>query len=116
MITLKTLEKATAREVFEQVKTHLLTQNEKCGTGNPNSTQCLLRNDKGLNCAAGCLISDEEYKEEWEGTGPWRFLVAHNKVPGAHCYLISNLQKVHDVHAVKHWSEELDKVEREYLS
>jgi len=76
---------------------------------------CLYRNDQGLRCAAGCLISDEEYKEEWEGTGPWGFLVYDGVVPKAHKTLIVALQWVHDDNLVEKWVEELDKVEKEYL-
>ena len=67
MITLKTLGKATAQEVFDQVATHLLTQNERSLDG----ASCSYRNCDGLKCAAGCLISDDEYDNQMEGID-WR--------------------------------------------
>ena len=56
MITLATLEQATAQQVFTQVKNHLLKQNEKSMINGI----CAYRGSNGLQCAAGCLMSDEE--------------------------------------------------------
>lgn len=44
--------------IFNQVYTHLLTQNEKCEDENG----CAYRNEQGLKCAVGCLITDEVYE------------------------------------------------------
>ena len=59
-ITLKTLEQATAQEVFDQVAEHMLTQYELSML---NDT-CVYRGYSGLKCAAGCLIGDDEYNNE----------------------------------------------------
>ena len=89
MITLATLPQATAQEVFDQMATHLLTQNEK-------SAGYLFRYRLGrLKCAAGCLISDDEYKKSWEGRD-WDTLVNLNEAPKAHTDLILELQRIHD--------------------
>jgi hypothetical protein len=113
MITLATLPKATAQEVFEQVKTHMLTQNEKCKSGDT----CLYRHVKEdgtvLKCAAGCLIADEEYKEQmevgsFEGSG-WKNLLADGLVPREHADLIRDLQEIHDLEDVEDWQRCLEK-------
>jgi hypothetical protein len=64
-ITLHTLAEATLQEIFDQVKDHLLTQNQKAV--NPNTADCMYRTSEGLKCAVGCLISDEEYNPTFEG-------------------------------------------------
>lgn len=107
MITLKTLEQATAQEVFDQVATHLLTQNKKSaemiGGG---ITGCRYRSSDGLKCAAGCLIGDDEYSREME-TRSWRYLIPINLVPDKHSDLIWRLQQIHDGVAVVAWREKL---------
>ena len=53
----------TNEEIFEKVKTHLLTQNAKSmidGT-------CLYYGPNGLKCAVGCLIEDEHFDPEHNG-------------------------------------------------
>ena len=71
-ITLKTLGQATAQEVFDQVSSHLLTQMKK--SINPkNPSLCVYHADSGLKCAAGCLISDDEYTPRMAALG-WDLL------------------------------------------
>lgn len=109
MITLKTLHLATAQEVFDQVKTHLLTQMEK-SVGN---NSCRYRSYSGLKCAAGCLIADDEYTEEMEDKG-WYTLIENEMVPLYYGVLINDLQKVHDLYYSNNWKEELEKVSKKY--
>lgn len=109
MITLATLEKATVREVFNQVKNHVLTQNEKCQLV-PHGA-CAYRNKEGLKCAAGCLISDDEYKEDFECKN-WQALVNNGLVPTAHYELIKHLQDIHDNSSVDQWENKLDLLEQ----
>lgn len=105
MITLSTLHLATARQVFEQAKNHLLTQNDKSlledGT-------CAYRGFGGLKCAAGCFISDEEYSEDMEGIG-WDCLYT---APEDHRELIYELQKIHDDSPVIRWKSKLRSLEK----
>ena len=103
MITLATLENATEQEVFNQVKDHLLNQNEKSLRG----TACAYRSETGLMCAAGCLMSDEEAEDIPENTCWWT-LVSYESVPLAHAALISKLQQIHDSHPCSYWPELLE--------
>lgn len=105
MITLATLPQATEREVFEQVKAHLLTQNEVS-----KDVYCVYRNKEGLKCAAGCLIGDDEYKQEMEYNN-WTSLVKKELVPKKHDILISRLQEIHDNSAPSQWEYKLQELE-----
>lgn len=104
MITLKTLEKATKQEIFDQVSEHLLMQMKKSETNDKIS--CLYRGLDGLKCAAGCLIADDEYFKimEWN---EWNTLVEQHLVPNYHKELIQELQNIHDNYNVCNWKNTL---------
>jgi hypothetical protein len=104
MITLATLEQATAQEVFDQVAEHLLKQGKRCQDS--DNKFCVYRNDEGLKCAAGCLIGDDEYNFSLE-SNTWFDLTRFKKVPKTHDHLIRELQKIHDEYDVFQWREEL---------
>lgn len=100
MITLKTLNESTEQEVFDQVANHLLTQKIQSKIG----SQCSYRGDIGLQCAAGCLIADDEYRPEFEGT-IWGALTYEypSLFPKKHRALIQQLQNIHDSHRPADW-------------
>jgi len=93
-ITLKTLEQATAQEVFDQVAEHMLTQDELSML---NGT-CVYRGDNGLKCAAGCLIGDDEYNNELMEGFTWADMLDRLDagIATKHNKLISKLQNIHD--------------------
>lgn len=99
MITLKTLPDATEQEVFDQVVTHLLTQNNKALEEGSDSN-CVYRAPKGLKCAAGCLISDEEYDPCIEGES-WP--PSNYTVTSEHAKFICELQLIHDRKNICDW-------------
>lgn len=106
MITLKTLPQATAQEVFDQIATHLLKQNQRAFK--PGDGSCMYCTPSGLKCAAGCLISDDEYTSEFEGNN-WVDLAAKDQrlVPDNHLDLIFALQRIHDNYDPSVWHEKL---------
>lgn len=106
-ITLKTLAQATEQEVFDQVVQHLREQ----GVQSKNENGCAYRGDGGLMCAAGCLISDDEYTSYMDkaGDSAWTQLVSDYIVPDEHATLIRRLQEVHDGN-VDAWEAGLEKV------
>lgn len=117
MITLANLKDATAQQVFDQVATHLLTQNKQ-SIDMKNSNACLYRSIAGLKCAAGCLIGDDEYKPEMDTSGVigsgktkvgsgWSRLVERGLVPSEHEELISALQSLHDTFVPEYWAMRL---------
>lgn len=103
-ITLANLADATAQEVFDQVATHLLIQNEKAIN---REGRCRYRFGKQkLKCAAGCLISDDEYKESFE-CHSWQRLIFINNITDRHAHLIGKLQNIHDSYVPDDWRGEL---------
>lgn len=94
MITLATLNDATAQQVFDQVAKHMIKQ----GKQSINSVmECVYRGPNGLKCAAGCLISDDEYDPKFDGNNmSWSLLVNAGYVPSKHSNLIRLMQSVHD--------------------
>jgi hypothetical protein len=110
MITLKTLAEASAQQVFDQVATHLLTQqNQSISVYGI----CLYRGPEDLRCAAGCLVADDEYSDSMENAG-WLSLVKYKKVPGTHAELIQELQEVHDFHTPSEWRTALHELANEH--
>lgn len=123
MITLATLGAATAQQVFDQVKDHMLTQYAR--STNPLTESCAYRGRRTnkvtgeretLMCAAGCLMSDKEYVatfKEVEDEGEslnWEEAVELGLVPYQHSTLIEGLQDVHDNYAVDSWGVELARI------
>lgn len=107
MITLATLSQATAQDVFDQVVAHLRQQGKKSATADGES--CQYRSFDGLKCAAGCLVSDDEYNSEMEGLR-WNLLAQTGFVPIAHVSLIKALQSVHDDTHESRWESSLREV------
>lgn len=119
MITLKTLSKAKKQEVFDQVARHLLTQKKRSRkryASAPTGYSCVYRNTKGLKCAAGCLISDEEFIELGEGrnTYDWAAMVDLARVTDKHKDLICSLQEIHDDAPVNKWHDYLSDLAKNY--
>jgi hypothetical protein len=112
MITLSTLANATEREVFEQVKAHLLKQKER--SKDRSGDRCLYRGINGLKCAAGCLIADSEYQPFMELS--WLDLVGEEFVPEAYSEFISSLQELHDNIDPSMWEQELNRIEQTRLT
>jgi len=111
MITLATLGGATEQEVFDQVAKHLLAQKKRSGVKDADwVVTCMYRNDEGLKCAAGCLIADDEYYKDIEGSS-WDVLVDEDVVPTENCLeLIVALQNIHDCEPVEEWRAALGKL------
>lgn len=101
MITLKTLPEATEQEVFEQIVSGLLKQNKQ---STDDIGECQYRNDEGLRCAAGMLISDAEYSSSMEGL-LWTDLVDRGDITATHKELIRDCQLIHDDGYPELWKE-----------
>lgn len=113
-ITLKTLHEATLQQIFDQVATHLLTQNAQSGKMDDDGQfACLYRSEHGLKCAAGCLIADDEYHPKMEGDN-WYELMIGGLVPTHFNDEIRTLQRIHDEHDPEAWPNELKKFATEH--
>lgn len=83
----------------------MLTQNAKAfRNARPTYPRCAYRGVYGLKCAAGCLIPDEEYSPEMEGSS-WKAMPPPFITPKIHSELIYSLQRVHDHVAVEDWRD-----------
>lgn len=92
--------KLTPQQIFDKVALHLLGMKEQAEDA---LGACTYRSPFGTSCAAGCLLTDEEYDKKFEGSD-WGSLVNDELVPGYCCALIRELQGVHDSKC--HWSPE----------
>ncbi len=119
MITLKTLPQATAQEVFDQVAKHLLTQMKKsvakraAESASDSKDYCMYRGFDGTKCAAGCLISDDEYKLEFENHNWSHLFGTKYLVPKEHGHLIMKLQNIHDCYEPEDWRVKLNNLAEE---
>ena len=117
----------TQREVFDKVKNHLLVQGARAQDG---VGACQYRDDEGLMCAVGCLISDEHYSTALEGHSIRRAnmepepgtqlvrdaLVNSGVVLDASTIdMLYDLQLLHDETWPESWAEELAEIERKYF-
>lgn len=119
-ISLKTLDKVAAQDIFNHVVNHLMSQKERSAD---SEGACMYRGPNGLKCAAGCLIADDEYSPEMEYS-TWLHLMDEGAsyrgngklvVPTAHSDLIHALQTVHDRDAPDKWEEALRKLCAEHM-
>lgn len=115
----------TAKEIFDKVKNHLLLQGQRARLG----VRCVYRHQADsevLKCAVGCLISDETYSSEIEGTlitdttlrsDVLKDILRLNGVDGvANRELLEDLQEVHDQFLPELWPERLNYLERKHFS
>lgn len=111
VITLKNLHKATAIEVFNQVKAHLLKQNAKCVDA--KSKVCKYKRYNSY-CAAGCLIGDDRLAKKFDRLkqSSWSSLIEAGHIPNnPHNKLIRELQEIHDDYYPWSWKDQLDLIE-----
>jgi hypothetical protein len=104
------------KEIFEKVKTHLLTQKE----WSRGSRGCMYRGPNGLKCAIGALITDECYNTELEG----RSADAYEVVEALKCsgievgpgdtHFLCQLQGIHDANSPDRWPGILNDIAKEY--
>lgn len=109
-ITLATLHIATAQQVFEQVRDHMLRQGKKSTVSGLPDSMCAYRGGGGAMCAAGCLIADGEYHASMEGA-TWG---GQADFPTAHARLIRQMQLIHDAKPVELWEYYLRALAKEH--
>jgi hypothetical protein len=92
----------TLQTIFNIVATHLMSQMQVCRN---DDAVCQYRHN-GLKCAAGALISDEEYTDFWERKS-WRTIVLHRMAPREFLEEIVMLQTIHDINNPTEWKDKL---------
>ncbi len=110
----------TARDIYERVSAHLLTQR---AVSEDENGSCRLRSEGGRKCAIGSLVADHVYRPEIEGIGIsyyrhakdgslLRALYASevNAYDPAIVELLIELEEVHDDFDVEEWPSLLARV------
>lgn len=117
--------KYTNQEIFDKVKTHLLTQNKKSLMGTMTFS-CAYRGADNTKCAFGIFIEDDEYKPEFEDCAipnletpvlsidDNKFVNFRNfvlsKFEPEQVPLLRELQNIHDNYNVGQWTDLLHNV------
>jgi hypothetical protein len=109
------------QKTFNKVARHLLKQNAKSmrayskdeGDG---ESHCAYRGDNGRRCAAGILITNNEYKPSFEGQAVYNSPEVDPlfRKKGLNIRLCYRLQGVHDGDDVRDWPKSLERVATEY--
>lgn len=123
-INLTNLHSKSPQEVFDFITAHLLKQGKR--SVNENGT-CVYRGPKGLMCAVGCIMSDDEYESQFEGkifedlaTGydeTYATQIAEKyKAPSNEVFdLLNDLQEAHDEYSFDdRLPERLDYIKTKY--
>jgi hypothetical protein len=97
------------RPLFEKIKTHLLTQNEKSVD---EDGICMYRGLNGLMCAAGCLIPDSEYNPADEETSSSDIDFFRSTFNDDENELIKAFQMLHDRYVPSEWPYQISKLEQ----
>ncbi len=111
----------STRTLFNTVAEHLLAQREKSRAEIDGTSVCLYRGPRGLKCAVGCLIKDQDFREVMNSSE-----VADSDVIEAleaslgydlsrrEVNLLAELQYVHDSEEVTNWPLNLIRVAQAY--
>lgn len=82
----------TKAEVFYFVIDHLRKQGVQARN---EAGSCRYRTPEGLKCAAGCLIPDDQYNSEFEGSC-WETIAPNFPQYEEFKWMITDLQEMHD--------------------
>lgn len=104
----------TRAAIFERIKTHLLTQNQRA----LEDGRCVYSSVNNLKCAVGCLILSQHYSEELE-----RFHYTDRKIQKAlkrsgidpvHFPLVYAMARIHDKFGPEEWGEKFERVAKRF--
>jgi hypothetical protein len=102
--------------IFNKVKQHLLTQNERAVgySAIDNHEFCRYRGTKGMSCAFGILIPDELYETAMEDKGVAKLVETWPEIKkwlsiscGSDVDFLQGLQKIHDSTHPTKWESAL---------
>jgi len=133
----------STREIFDKVKTHLLTQRRKSWTKSQlgGITYNYWNKEKNLKCAIGILIPEDMYDASFEGVSVGPVFSEHESSQTGHAKklrkalgaggvptifddsiekkdvrnVLERLQDIHDAEFVKDWAKSLDEFEVEFF-
>lgn len=100
--------------VFDRVRDHLLRQKRRSLRAILGEQFCAYRDENGLKCAIGCLITDQAYRPSIEGNNPKDARVKNAlrasgiEIDGeADLLFLGRLQSIHDSEEPEDWAAEL---------
>ena len=100
------------QEAFDIMVQHLRKQGRKSVSPNdPND--CAYRGADGLKCAIGALLSDNEYKAEFEGNSV-NCLLDYGLLRDLDIGLLMDMQNIHDFAPVHRWEARFQDVAEDY--
>lgn len=109
------LARLTAQDIFDIAAWQLLNQGEQSRGG----SICRYRGERGLRCAVGFFVPDDQYSEEFEGNGvPGLIVIAKRRgcdsrfvhFLARHLGLLTTLQRTHDENPPHAWPARLTEV------
>ena len=104
----------TTQQAFTKMVKHLRKQGKQ--SISPRSLGCKYRGPNGLQCAVGCLIPDEVYKNSFEGVavlGLYKTLCS-TIFKNVDIGLLTQMQEVHDCFAPSQWENQFERVARRF--
>jgi len=108
------------QQIFDKVKTHLLTQMKRSSIIKYDNSICLYRGPDGLMCAAGCVIPDSIYDRRMEGKtigviiSGTAFNMPAWMNQNQNKHLLTSLQDLHDSVDPSDWGSALKRVAETY--
>ena len=99
------------QQAFDKMVTHLFTQ--KC-KAEDMAGRCAYRGVKGLKCAVGALISDDDYNEGFEGKTIREFADDIPSLLHVSTNMLGEMQTIHDAYGCDEWFKECRKVATRY--
>ena len=130
---MKVTHETTKQEIFDHVAKHLLAQGTASLKENLTNGElsCAYRGDGGSMCAVGCLISDDEYHPDMEGTGVGALfdkekvsyptsgplgvgILGPDHPLAEHVPLLEDLQQIHDTFHPPTWLHHLTTTAEEF--
>jgi len=111
----------TDLELIEFVEAHLLKQGAKSITRHPfdiDRFKCTYRGENDYMCAAGCIIKDEFYCVDLEGSSVYcdavKFALFSSGIHPEQIDLVRHLQTIHDNYEVHEWADKIQKLKQIY--
>lgn len=108
-ITLSSINNFSLDAIIQHVARHLILQNQRS-----YDEDCKYKSEKGLSCAVGCLVSDEEYDLEMEGVSIHDVRFNKFGIDAKRRELLGALQVLHDSMLPYQWHNELMSVCNRY--
>ena len=99
------------QHLFDTMVNHLRKQQAQSHLG---MAGCAYRGNDGLKCAVGCLISDDEYLPEMEGSSLSQLELAEQINDSETTELLEAFQMAHDQVRIDYWELEFKRLAEKF--